>query len=79
MKHLIKLTFADATEQGVHTLWIDPSEIVIMERYEPPKSIIINPNQPKNARTALVFRMGKVIGVQETPEEIMKIMSKNYH
>jgi hypothetical protein len=50
-------------------LWIDLNEIILMERYTPPPSMLIQLNEhvPK---TAIVLRNGKVYACMETPEEL---------
>lgn len=59
--------------QDNYELWVDPSEIVVMERYvRPPTTILMMDETPPV--TALVMKNGRVISCKETPSEIFLIM-----
>lgn len=68
---LVKVTHPDSN----YELLIDLREVVIMERYNHPKSIIITQNSDKPSVTALVLRNGKTIACKETPDELMALMN----
>jgi len=57
-----------------YELWVDAMDIVVMERYTKPKSIIITANDERPNVTALVLKSGKIISCMETPSEIMAIV-----
>jgi hypothetical protein len=63
---MIKLTHPDPN----YDLWIHYDEIVMMERYARPKSVIITENSNKDDVTALVLKNGKIIACKEKPAEI---------
>ena len=63
---LIKLTHP----QPNYEFWVDFNEIVVMERYNKPKSIIIQSSDGNPDVTALVLRSGKIMSCKETPSEI---------
>lgn len=63
---LVKLTHP----QQHFDLWIDLDEIVVMERYDPPKTQIITEQNDRPRVTALVLRSGKTLSCKETPEQI---------
>jgi hypothetical protein len=67
---LVKLTHPEPN----YELWVDPTEIVLMERYDHPKTIIITQQNDRPSVTALVMKNGKTIACKETPQEIFKIM-----
>lgn len=68
---LVKLTHPEPN----YELWIDPSEIVLLERYERPNSIIITQQSDKPSVTAIVLKNGKTIACKETPQQILKMVS----
>ena len=59
-----------------YDFWIDPSEIIVMERYTKPKSIIITASDDRPDVTALVLKSGKIMSCKETPTQIMDLVSK---
>jgi hypothetical protein len=59
-----------------YEFWIDPIEIIVMERYTRPKSVIITANDDRPSVTALVLKSGKVMSCKETPTEIMQIVNE---
>lgn len=67
---LIELTHPEPN----YELWVDPSDIVVMERYMKPKTVIITANQDRPDVTALVLKSGKTMACKETPMEIMQIV-----
>ena len=69
--NLIKLTHPEPN----YDLWIDPSEIVLMERYNKPISMLITINEDKPSITACVLKSGKIISCKETPADIIKIIA----
>lgn len=68
---LIKLTHPDPSFE----LWIDPAEIIVMERYSRPKSVILTMNDDRPDVTALVLKSGRTMSCKETPDEILKLMN----
>jgi hypothetical protein len=62
---LIQLTHPEPD----YELWIDPEEIIVMERYVAPKSSILR-MENKAPVTALVLKSGKTMSCKETPDEI---------
>lgn len=59
-----------------YDFWIDPSEIVVMERYNKPQSMIITMNADRPDVTALVLKSGKIMSCKETPSEIIEIVNE---
>lgn len=57
-----------------YEFWVDLKEIVLMERYNHPKSLIITQNSDRPPVTALVMRNGKTVACKETPDEIIALM-----
>ena len=57
-----------------YEFWIDPAEIVVMERYTKPMSILIQQSDDRPNVTALVLRSGKIMSCKETPSQIMQIV-----
>lgn len=51
-------------------LWIDLDEVIVMERYDPPKTTLITDQNERLRVTALVLRSGKTLSCKETPTEI---------
>lgn len=68
---MIKLTHPDP----LFELWIDPSEIIVMERYTRQKTAILTLNDDRPDLTALVLKNGRTMSCKETPDEIMKLMN----
>jgi len=60
-----------------YEFWIDAMEIVVMERYTKPPSIIIQASDDRPNVTALVMKSGKIMSCKETPAQIMQIV-KDY-
>ena len=61
-----------------YELWIDPSEIVVMERYMKKKSsAILTLTDDRPDVTALVFKNGKVMSCKEMPSEILAKAAQN--
>jgi hypothetical protein len=58
-----------------YEFWIDSMEIVVMERYTKPASMIITMNEDRPNVTALVLKSGKVMSCKETPSQIMTIVN----
>jgi hypothetical protein len=67
---LISLTHPEPN----YEFWIDPNEIVVMERYTRPVSMLITMQDDKPNVTALVLKSGKVMSCKETPSQIMAIV-----
>jgi len=67
---LIRLTHPEPN----YEFWIDDCEIVVMERYNRPPSMIITANDDRPNVTALVLKSGKVMSCKETPSQIFEIM-----
>jgi hypothetical protein len=59
-----------------YDFWIDPSEIVVMERYNKPASILITMNADRPDVTALVLKSGKIMSCKETPSQIIDIVNE---
>jgi len=59
-----------------YDFWIDPTEIVVMERYNKPQSMIITMNADRPDVTALVLKSGKIMSCKETPSEIIDIVNE---
>lgn len=57
-----------------YEFWIDAMEIVVMERYNRPPSLIITANDDRPNVTALVLKSGKIMSCKETPGQIMEIV-----
>ena len=53
-------------------LWVEYEEIVVMERYNKPNSIILTLNDDRPNVTALVLKSGKTIACKETPTQILE-------
>jgi len=70
---LIQLTHP---EEG-YELWLDPSEIVVMERYMRKKSAVLTLVDDKPDVTALVFKNGKIMSCKETPKEVLALAAQN--
>jgi len=58
-----------------YEFWIDSDEIVVMERYTKPVSMLITMNEDRPNVTALVLKSGKVMSCKETPAQIMSIVT----
>lgn len=67
---LISLTHPEPN----YEFWIDPTEIVVMERYTKPASMLIQMNDDRPNVTALVLKNGKIMSCKETPGQIMQIV-----
>lgn len=59
-----------------YEFWVDPSEIIVMERYNRPVSSILTMNDDRPNVTALVLKSGKVMSCKETPTQIMEIVNE---
>ena len=70
---LIQLTHPEPN----YEFWVDAMEIVVMERYNRPPSIIITAQDDRPNVTALVLKSGKIMSCKETPTEIMQIVKGN--
>lgn len=57
-----------------YEFWINFEEIVVMERYNKPKSIIIQASDGNPDVTALVLKSGKIMSCKETPTKIMEMV-----
>jgi hypothetical protein len=68
--NLIKLTHPEPS----YELWLDPTEIIVMERY---KSLILTMQDDRPPVTALVLKSGRTMSCMETPDEIMAIIKVN--
>jgi hypothetical protein len=69
---LIKLTHPEPN----YVLVIDTDEIVMMERYIKPKSVIITANGNDPDKTAIVLKNGRAFACTETPDEILDIIKQ---
>jgi hypothetical protein len=69
---LHKLTHSDPNFE----LWVDLSEIIMIERYNRPKSTIITMNDDRPEVTAIVLRNGKTYACKETPDEIRALINQ---
>ena len=67
---LIQLTHPEPN----YEFWIESTEIVVMERYVKPQSMIITMNADRPDVTALVLKNGKIMSCKETPAQIFNIM-----
>ena len=71
---LIELTHPEDN----YEFWIDPSEIVVMERYVKKKSSsILTMIDDKPDVTALVLKNGKIMSCKETPREIFALTEQH--
>ncbi len=70
---LIKLTHPEPNFE----LWIDPAEIIVMERYTRPVSAIITMQDDRPQVTAIVLRSGRTMSCKETPDQILSQMKVN--
>jgi hypothetical protein len=68
---LIQLTHPEPN----YEFWIESTEIVVMERYNRPQSMILTMNDDRPNVTALVMKNGKIMSCKETPSQIMNIMN----
>lgn len=59
-----------------YELWIDPFDIVVMERYTKPRSIIIQTTDDIPSVTGLVLKNGKVMSCMETPTQIGELIAE---
>lgn len=66
---LIQLTHPEPN----YELWVDIDDVVVMERYVRPQSIILQLDE-RPAVTALVLKSGKTMACKETPAEIREIV-----
>jgi len=57
-----------------YEFWIDASEIVVMERYTKPVSMLIQMNDDRPTVTALVLKNGKIMSCKETPGQIAQLV-----
>jgi hypothetical protein len=61
-----------------YELWIDPAEIIVMERYiRKRSSAILTLADDRPDVTAIVLKSGKTMACKETPSEIFAIMNKH--
>jgi hypothetical protein len=67
---LIQLTHPEPN----YEFWIDPTEIVVMERYTRPVSTLITMQEDRPNVTALVLKNGKVMSCKETPGQVMELV-----
>jgi len=67
---LIQLTHPEPN----YEFWIDPTEIVVMERYTRPVSTLITMQDDRPNVTALVLKNGKVMSCKETPGQVMELV-----
>lgn len=67
---LIKLTHPEPN----YDLWIDSDEIIVMERYNKPDTILIKLDD-KPSVTALVLKSGRVMSCIETPSQVLSIIA----
>lgn len=66
---LIQLTHPEPN----YELWVDSDEIIVMERYTKPASIIISMDE-RPPVTALVLKCGKTMACKETPAQITELV-----
>ena len=66
--NLTKLTFPNLD------IYVDLDDVVYMEREKRPQTLMVLPNE-KDYYTKLALKSGKVIGVIETPEQILAMKS----
>lgn len=69
---LIQLTHPEPN----YEFWIDPSEIIVMERYTRPQTMILTMQDDRPVVTALVLKSGKTMACKETPAQILQLASK---
>lgn len=69
---LLKLTHPEPN----YELYVDSEEIVVMERFNRPDTLILRPDE-KPIQTALVLKSGRIIACKETPAEIAQLISTN--
>ena len=68
---LIELTHPEEN----YELWIDPTEIIVMERYMRKRSsAILTLADDRPDVTAIVLKSGKTLACKETPKEIFDKM-----
>lgn len=60
-----------------YELWIDPAEIVVMERYMRKKSAILTLADDRPDVTAIVLKNGKTMACKETPSELMALLAQH--
>jgi hypothetical protein len=60
-----------------YEFWVDYDEIVVMERYTKPASMLIQMNDDRPNVTALVLKNSKIMSCKETPSQIMVIVKGN--
>ena len=60
-----------------YEFWIETDDIVLMERYNKPRSIIIQSNDDKPDVTAIVMKNGKIVSCKETPKQLMNLVKGN--
>lgn len=70
---LLELTHPDMDFE----LFIDHSEIIVMERYHRPKTTLITMNQDRPEVTAIVLRGGRTLSCKETPTQIIAMFPEN--
>lgn len=68
---LIRLTHPEPN----YELWVDPTDIVVMERYTRPVSMILTMNDDRPAVTAIVLKSGKTLACKETPTQVFEIIN----
>jgi hypothetical protein len=66
---LIKLTHPEPN----YELWVDFHDIVVMERYTRPVSMILTMNDDRPPVTAIVLKSGKTMAAKETPDQIFAL------
>lgn len=57
-----------------HDLWVDLSEIIVMERKHKPKTTLVTLDGDRPEVTGVVLRAGKTFSCKETPDEIIVLM-----
>jgi hypothetical protein len=67
---LLKLTHPELN----YELYVESEEIVVMERYNRPESVLIRPDE-KPIQTALVLKSGRIIACKETPGQIHAMLT----
>lgn len=70
---LIQLTHPEPN----YELWIDYDDIVVMERYTRPPSMLITMQDDRPPVTAIVLKSGKTLACKETPGQIIQMMKSN--
>jgi len=68
--NLIQLTHLNDN----YELWVDPTEIIAMERFNKTKTTLLTIHDDKSEYTALVLKCGKVLSCKEPPCEIINLM-----